>query len=279
MTSQICVVGANSQLGQTLKLLRPDWRHVSQADLNLLQTDLIAPYFREKPKMIINFSAFTAVDLAEQKRDEAYRINALAVRELAKSCEHFIHISTDYVFSGDGQRPYREDDPTGPINHYGSTKLTGEILALEVQPQTSIFRTSWLYSEFNMNFVKRMIELGRTRDSLKVVNDQRGCPTWAQDLVEVVILASEKIFKSQFKPGVYHYSNEGECSWYELTKEIFRLKGIQTPVTPISSAEYPTPARRPRYSVFDKTKIKTALNIEVPPWQVSLEKFLTTHKA
>lgn len=273
--ARIVVVGAESQLGKILKTLRPEWQYISSRELDLQNLTSIQSFFSEKPYLIINFAAFTAVDLAEKEKDKALTINAHAVRELARSCENLIHISTDYVFSGEASRPYEETDAVAPVNYYGVTKLTGEQSALAVQPRTYIIRTSWLYSEHNMNFVKRMIELGRTRDSLKVVHDQRGCPTLALDLVQVVVRMAEEL--QNISPGVYHYSNEGECSWYEFTKEIFRLNGINTPVTPITTAEYPTPAKRPKYSVMSKNKIKKTLNLQVPDWQTSLAQFLKAH--
>lgn len=293
MNSGVLVIGRESQLGKVMHLFKPDWGYLSRADLDLSQLTEIKNVLRTKPKILINFAAFTGVDLAEQKRDEALLINATAVGELAKYCEHFIHVSTDYVFSGvatsanSKNSPYLETDPTDPVNFYGLTKLQGEQLAFKNNKNSYIFRTSWLYSAHNVNFVKRMLELGRQREKsgepLKVVHDQRGSPTYAVDLVRTIIAATDEIIKnsSEFAAGIYHYANEGECSWYEFTQEIFRLKKIKTQVIPITTAEYPTPAKRPRYSVLSKEKIKLALRQDSqrqknPHWQESLSIFLNT---
>lgn len=283
MSSNVVVVGRESQLGKTLQLIKPHWQYLSRTDLDLTQVNTIKNVLRKRPQILINFAAFTGVDLAEKMRDESMLINATAVGELAKYCDNFIHISTDYVFSGAKQISYTETDPTEPANFYGSTKLCGERLAIENNSQTFVFRTSWLYSEYNVNFVKRILELGRRNEKsgeplqkgLRVVNDQRGTPTYAFDLVQTIVMAVDKL--SVFAPGIYHFSNEGECSWFEFTKEIFRLKNVHTQVCPITTEEYPTPAKRPHYSVLNKAKIKSALGIHVPHWQESLSTFLKGH--
>ncbi len=273
MSHDVVVVGATSQLGQTLKPLRPEWRYISQDELDLTRSENLAKFFSTRPRTLINFAAYTAVDLAEQKRDEALRINTQAVGELAQCCERFMHISTDYVFNGEAQTPYGEDHPTQPVNYYGETKLLGEKAAFAANSKTMVIRTSWLYSNYGVNFVKRMLELSRTRDNLKIVNDQRGSPTYALDLVNAVVAAVE----NGLGTGVYNFSNLGDCTWYEFTKEIFRLKNVNTLVTPITTAEYPTPAKRPAYSVLDKTKIARALDLKIPTWQHSLAEFLKEH--
>lgn len=282
MNLEVIVIGAESQLGKTLRVLRPSWQYLSRSDLDLVQINEIKNILRKKPKVLINFAAFTGVDLAESKKDEAMLINATAVGELAKYCEHFIHISTDYVFSGDQSRPYTETDPTLPVNYYGFTKLQGEQLAFKNNKNSYVFRTSWLYSEHNINFVKRILELGRQReksgDRLKMVNDQIGTPTCAADLVQTIVAVIDNINNfCTFKPGIYHFSNEGECTWYEFAQKILQLKEVSVQVVPISTSEYPTPAKRPPYSVLDKTKIKTALGIDIPHWRDSLTTFLKVH--
>ncbi len=273
MKSAPVVVGANSQLGQCLRQRQPHWVYVDRLTLDLLQPQAIAKYFSQRVPLIINFSAFNFVDDAEKKRDEAMRINSAAVGELAQRCDRFIHVSTDYVFSGEKSTPYSESEATGPINFYGETKLGGEKAAFANNPNTSIIRTSWLYSAFSKNFVKRMIELSATRDELKIVDDQIGTPTFAGDLAWVIERMANAA--TEFGGEIYHFSNQGQCSWYEFAKKIFEFKKISTKVLPIATSEYPTPARRPRYSVLDKSKIANTLGFDGPTWQCSLERSLS----
>ncbi len=272
MKSEIVVVGANSQLGKALKKIRPNWVYLDRHDLDLTNLKSIAWAFETQPAVIINFAAFTAVDDAEKSRAEAELLNAAAVGELAKCCGTLIQISTDYVFSGDKKAPYLETDSTGPLNYYGQSKLLGEKAAFQNNKNSVVIRTSWVYSAFNKNFVKRMIELAATRDQLKVVDDQIGTPTNASDLVAMVAHIAEA--PAQFRGEVFHYSNMGQCSWYELTKEILHLTKSKTPLTPIKTSEYPLPAVRPHYSVLDKTKISKVSGLSIPTWQASLEKFI-----
>jgi dTDP-4-dehydrorhamnose reductase len=270
------VVGASSQLGQALKKIKPEWTYLTRDDVNLSDPNSIASYFSQKAPVLINFASFTAVDDAEKKRAEAELINIQAVGALAKCCDTFIQISTDYVFAGDKKTPYLESDKTSPVNFYGHTKLAGEHAALAANPRSIIVRTSWLYSEFGKNFVKRMIELSQTRDQLKIVNDQTGTPTFAGDLVAAV--ATLAMNPDPVAGEIFHYSNLGQCTWYEFTKEIFRLKNIPTVVSPISTSEYPLPAARPVFSVLDKNKIVKSANIKIPTWQESLALFLETYE-
>jgi dTDP-4-dehydrorhamnose reductase len=219
----------------------------------------------------VNCAAYTAVDDAEDNIGLCTKLNADAVGYLAKAAEangaEFIQISTDYVFDGTAHIPYRETEPTCPNSVYGHTKLMGEQNALTLCTRSMVIRTAWLYSTFGNNFVKTMIRLGRERDSLGVIFDQVGTPTYARDLARAIFAA----IRQGVTPGIYHFSNEGVCSWYDFTKAIHRLAGITTcSVKPLHTSEYPTKAKRPHYSVLDKTKIKHTYGIEVPYWEESL---------
>ena len=222
---------------------------------------------------IVNCAAYTAVDKAESDPQLARKLNADAPAFLseavAKRGGWMVQVSTDYVFNGTKHTPYVETDEPCPNSVYGQTKLEGEQAVSKLCPNAMIIRTAWLYSEFGNNFVKTMIRLGREREQLGVIFDQVGTPTYAHDLATAIITAIDK----GIKPGVYHFSNEGVTSWYDFTKSIHRLAGINTcQVSPLHTAEYPTPACRPAYSVLDKTKIKAAYGIEIPHWEESLAK-------
>ena len=220
---------------------------------------------------IVNCAAYTAVDKAEENQNLCEKLNALAPAYLAAAVEKqvgwFVQISTDYVFDGTKHTPYVETDPTCPNSVYGTTKLAGEQAAMTHCQRTMIIRTAWLYSTFGNNFVKTMIRLGKEKQELGVIFDQIGTPTYARDLAVAIFAAIEK----GIQPGVYHFSNEGVISWYDFTKAIHRIAGISTcKVRPLHTAEYPTPANRPHFSVLDKTKIKQTYGIEVPYWEESL---------
>ncbi len=231
---------------------------------------------------IVNCAAYTAVDKAEDDRELCERLNvrapgilALIANEVGAS---FLHISTDYVFNGDGDRPYREDDDTDPTGYYGLTKRDGERIALAANPRTLIIRTAWLYGQYGNNFVKTMIRLMGEKDAIKVVNDQRGSPTWAFDLAETIATVIDADPAVPY--GIYHFSNNGDITWFDFAREIYRLgreKGIiqrACDVIPCTSAEYPSKVRRPPYSVLDKRKIESALGVSIPSWQESLSKYL-----
>ncbi len=283
--SKILITGGNGQLGQSIQSLiqqfpNNEYTFTDVEDLDICNENNVNDYFSKHYfDYVINCAAYTAVDKAESDQVVAKRLNAEAVKNLAlasaKSNTKLIHISTDYVFDGKSYKPYTEDQFALPESVYGETKLLGEKLASENNPNTIILRTSWLYSEFGNNFVKTMIRLGNERDELKVVADQIGSPTYAVDLAETILTIVDKLESNHtFIPGVYHYSNEGVCSWYDFTINIHQLVGVNCNVLPIESKEYPTAAPRPFYSVLNKSKIKTNYQITIPHWRSSLEKCL-----
>ena len=279
MKKTILITGANGQLGREMrKVLDNDifvnaiYTDVDELDITNAQAveDCIAS---NNVDYIVNCAAYTAVDAAESNVELCTMLNVDAPRLLAQAAHKhgakLVHISTDYVFDGTNCRPYREDDPVCPNSVYGNTKADGERNIMEAAPESIIIRTAWLYSPHGKNFVKTMIALGETRDSLRVVCDQVGTPTYALDLASVI---KKFIDNDQWQPGIYHFSNEGAISWYDFTQAIHRIAGITTcHVLPCLSKDYPTPATRPHYSVLDKSKIKSTLGIEIPYWEGSLE--------
>ncbi|HMH22036.1 MAG TPA: dTDP-4-dehydrorhamnose reductase [Puia sp.] len=245
---------------------------LTREDLPLNDPGKIRRLFEQQhPVCCIHCAAYTAVDKAESEKDLAFLINGEAVGVLAATCKLFdtrlIHISTDYVFDGQSATPLKEGEATGPVNVYGASKLLGEQLALENNDMTVIIRTAWVYSSYGNNFVKTMIRLMRERESIGVINDQIGTPTYAADLAMVILkIACGPVFV----PGIYHYSNEGRISWYDFAVAIKALTGSPCQVNPIPSSQYPTPARRPHYSLLDKSLIKKTYGITVPDWKTSL---------
>lgn len=273
----ILVTGCNGQLGNEIQLLeKGNGKHVFfNTDVNELDiTDenaINAFVDANNIDGIINCAAYTAVDKAESNEALCHTLNATAPGYLAaamgKRGGWMVQVSTDYVFDGTKHTPYSETDPTCPDSVYGRTKLEGEQLVRQHCERAMIVRTAWLYSIFGNNFVKTMIRLGKEKTELGVIFDQIGTPTYARDLAVAIMAAVEK----GIIPGIYHFSNEGVTSWYDFTKAIHRIAGISgCHVRPIHTEEYPTPARRPHYSVLDKTKIKATYNIEVPYWEESL---------
>ena len=273
----ILITGANGQLGNEMRVLSAEYPEYSYfftdvEELNICNEQAVMDYVEDHQiHVIVNCAAYTAVDKAEEDVELCTKLNADAVGYLAKAAEangaEFIQISTDYVFDGTAHIPYQETEPTCPNSVYGSTKLSGEQNALTLCTRSMVIRTAWLYSTFGNNFVKTMIRLGRERDSLGVIFDQVGTPTYARDLARAIFAA----IRQGVTPGIYHFSNEGVCSWYDFTKAIHRLAGITTcQVKPLHTSEYPTKAKRPHYSVLDKTKIKNMYGIEVPYWEDSL---------
>lgn len=280
---KILITGANGQLGSEIKLLSnefPDWQFLFTDidELNITHESEVKDFFQQqKPDFVINCAAYTAVDKAENDIEAAEKINALAPKLLAKYAyitgSKIIHISTDYVFNGEAHVPYSEEDKVNPAGVYGKTKLQGEINCFEENPDSLVIRTSWLYSTFGNNFVKTMLRLAGERDKLNVVFDQVGTPTNAADLA-VAILSVIQISvkdKGKFVPGIYHYSNEGVASWYDFAKAIFEIADIKCEVSPVLSDQFPTPAKRPNYSVLNKSKIKNTFGLVIPYWKESLK--------
>ncbi len=283
----IAVTGSTGQLGQSFKHIAVnypcyDFTFVGRGDLDFNEPESIIDYFEQHQfDVIINCAAYTAVDKAESEPELARQINHLAVKKLAGIASNqnakFIHISTDYVFNGKQYRPYNELDGIAPQSVYGETKLAGEQAIFEIMPVNAIvIRTSWVYSEYGNNFVKTMLRLGSERDALNVIFDQIGTPTYAQDLATAIlaIVDSKDFTTSVFNSELYHYSNEGVCSWYDFAKVIFSHSEIECIVSPIETKDYPTPATRPHYSLLNKTKIKQHFNVTIPYWQDSLRKCL-----
>ena len=274
----ILITGANGQLGNEMRVLsaeNPEYTYffTDVAELDICNEQAVLDFVKaDNIHVIVNCAAYTAVDNAEDNVELCTKLNADAVGYLAKAAEangaEFIQISTDYVFDGTAHIPYQETEPTCPNSVYGKTKLAGEQNALSLCSRSMVIRTAWLYSTFGNNFVKTMIRLGKERDTLGVIFDQEGTPTYARDLARAIFAA----IRQGVVPGVYHFSNEGVCSWYDFTKAIHRLAGITTcSVKPLHTSEYPTKAKRPHYSVLDKTKIKEIYHIEIPYWMDSLQ--------
>lgn len=266
----IYVLGSTGQLGSEIRRLHPDATFLTRQEVDLSTEEGIRSYFLDKkPSLIVNCAAYTQVDKAEVEKDLADFSNAVAPSILASLTPKFIHFSTDYVFDGQGYKPYTEDMQAGPTGIYGATKLRGELEVMKTNPHSTIIRTSWVYSDVGSNFVKTMVRLGRERKELRVVCDQVGTPTYAHDLAKVVV--QNGLLNYSFKPGIYHFSNEGVASWYDFALEIMEIMKIDCKIVPIKSEQYPTPAKRPHYSVLDKTKIKNDLGIEIPHWKESLK--------
>jgi dTDP-4-dehydrorhamnose reductase len=274
----ILITGCNGQLGNEMQVLSKEhgehtYFFTDVEELDICNEAAIGKYVADNAiDCIVNCAAFTAVDKAESNTELCERLNAVAPGYLARAVAArggcMVQISTDYVFDGTNHIPYREDEATCPNSVYGATKLRGEQAVMEACPRVMIIRTAWLYSTYGNNFVKTMLKLGRTKDSLGVIFDQIGSPTYARDLARIIYVAIEK----GIVPGIYHFSNEGVISWYDFTKAIHRIAGITTcKVRPLHTSEYPTPAARPHYSVLDKTKIKETYGVEIPYWEESLE--------
>ena len=274
----ILVTGSNGQLGkelQELAHLYPAYRFVfaSREDLKLHHFGLVENYFVGlKPHYCINCAAYTAVDKAESEHDMAMLVNGEAVGNLAAVCKKFntklIHISTDYVFDGESETPYQPDDATGPISMYGISKLKGEELCKKENSDAIIIRTAWVYSEFGNNFVKTMMRLMKERPEIKVVNDQIGAPTYAADLAKAIL---DIIDAGKWISGIYHYSNTGKISWYDFAVAIKEMIGSSCMVHPIPTSDYPTPAKRPKFSLLDTSKINANFDIQIPEWRESLQ--------
>lgn len=276
----ILVTGANGQLGNSIRVLAGQYSQYNFlfTDVDTLDiTDPAAVKAAVKDNQvnyIINCAAYTAVDKAEENEELCRRLNSFAVCVLGEAAREagakMIHVSTDYVFSGTGYCPYKETDGTRPVSVYGRTKLAGEEGLMEVCPDAVIIRTAWLYSEFGSNFVKTVLRLGKERDELGFVFDQVGTPTYAGDLAAAILSVVTADEKGAFVPGIYHYSNEGVCSWYDFTVKILQIAGIDCRIRPIETKDYPTKAVRPPYSVLNKNKIKETYGVAIPHWEASL---------
>ncbi|MCD7924570.1 MAG: dTDP-4-dehydrorhamnose reductase [Bacteroides sp.] len=274
----ILITGANGQLGNEMRVLSAENKEYNYfftdvAELDICDEQAVMSFVKDHHiHVIVNCAAYTAVDKAEDNLDLCTKLNSDAVGYLAKAAEaneaELIQVSTDYVFDGTNYLPYKETDATCPNSVYGMTKLKGEANAMQHCKKAMIIRTAWFYSTFGNNFVKTMIRLGKEREALGVVFDQIGTPTYARDLARAIFAAINK----GVVPGIYHFSNEGVCSWYDFTKSIHRIAGITAcKVSPLHTDEYPAKAPRPNYSVLDKTKIKNTYGIEIPHWEESLK--------
>lgn len=277
--TRILITGANGQLGNALRLELAgdpniDAVYTDVEDLDITNAEAVENFLRDNAiEMMVNCAAYTAVDRAESDELRAAAINTEAVGIIGHAAGRLgirvIHISTDYVFSGESYRPYEEKDEPFPQSIYGRTKLEGEGLLTSFCKDAVIIRTAWLYSEFGNNFVKTMLRLADEREELGVVSDQIGTPTYAGDLAAAIHAV---IRSDEWKPGIYHFTDEGVASWYDFAKSIFEIAGKDIRVKPLLTSEYPTAARRPMYSVLSKNKIKRTYNIEIPYWRESLEK-------
>ena len=275
----ILITGSKGQLGNEMQQAAkrfPAFQYIftDVEELDICDKNTLNEFVKaNKVNFIVNCAAYTAVDKAEDDVDLCYKINRDAVRNIAEVANQnhikVVHVSTDYVFDGTNYLPYSEDMPVCPATVYGKSKLEGEQILLENCKQAVILRTSWLYSSFGNNFVKTMLKLGAERDSLNVIFDQIGTPTYAADLADTIM---KVISHETFVPGIFHFSDEGVCSWFDFTKSIHRIAGIICDVKPIETKDYPARTPRPHYSVLNKAKIKLTYGINIPHWEESLEK-------
>lgn len=284
----ILITGANGQVGQCFQQLAaqfPRWNFIFNdfPELDITNRRAVFSFFRSLPddkkiSWCVNCAAYTAVDKAESEPVLAKKINVLGAKNLAEACAEqgipLVHLSTDYVYHNRQNTPFRESDPVSPKSVYARTKLAGDRAALKANPLAIIIRTSWVYSEFGNNFVKTMLRLGSERSSLNVVFDQIGTPTYAPDLAAAILAMIQKVENKEValekSAGIWHYSNEGVTSWYDFAKAIFEIKNLPCRVNPIETKDFPTPARRPPFSLLNKGKIKAAFGLEIPYWRDSL---------
>jgi len=283
---KVLVTGANGQLGKSIRDIvsmhqtSDVFIFVDRAQLDLSQTKHIKSCLDQHPvDVIINCAAYTLVDQAESEIEIANQINHLSVKKLAEFSQHkqikLIHISTDYVFDGLSSKPYTEDEAAHPLSVYGSSKLQGEQAVQTTMGHNAfIIRTSWMYSEYSKNFVKTMLKLGRKKGQISVINDQIGSPTYAIDLAHAImtILQSQNFRQADFETQLYHYTNQGNCSWYDFAQTIFQMANIDCKVKPINTTQYPLPAMRPAYSVLNTKKIEQDFDLNIPRWKISLKR-------
>lgn len=282
----ILITGSRGQLGNEMQIAAksfPDFNYIFTDidELDICDKAALEFFIAEnKVNVIVNCAAYTAVDKAEDDVQNCYKINADAVKNIAEVAQanniKVVHVSTDYVFDGTNYLPYTEDQPVCPTSVYGKSKLAGEQALIDICTNNIIIRTSWLYSSFGNNFVKTMMKLGSERDSLNVIFDQVGTPTNAADLAVTIL---QILSKKNFVSGIFHFSNEGVCSWYDFTKSIHRIAGINCDVRPIETKDYATRTPRPHYSVLNKAKIKSIYDINIPHWEESLERCIQLLKA
>ena len=282
----VLVTGANGQLGQSIQFIANKYPNIQFVYTDFQEMDITnlescqTVFLKHKPQFCINTAAYTAVDKAESESDKAHLINAVGAENLAKVCKEFnstlLHISTDFIFDGSSTTPYLETDIPNPQSVYGQTKLDGELAIQNTWEKHFIIRTSWVYSQFGANFMKTMLRLASERDSLSVVSDQIGTPTNSVDLAEVLLkIIQSSIIHHPTSFGIYNFSNEGECSWYDFAKEIFHQNSVKIDLKAIPTTAYPTPAKRPAYSVLNKSKIKNTFAIEILEWKDSLKTIKT----
>lgn len=277
--NRVLVTGASGQLGQELADIQAEFPGLElelygHSELDITSPDSINQVLATREyDYVINGAAYTAVDKAETDVEQAFAVNETGARLLAEACKargiKLVHVSTDFVFDGQLSRPYNEHDSTNPLGVYGASKHAGEVAILETDPSAVIIRTAWLYSSYGANFVKTMRRLGAERDSLNVIYDQLGSPTYARDLARDILKAIEN-GKMDTASGVYHYTNEGVASWYDFAVAVMSLSDIACNVQPIRTEEYPTPSKRPAYGILDKKKFKTHFETQLPHWQESL---------
>lgn len=280
----VLVTGASGQLGQSLQFIARNHTQIkfhfyNSSALDITSLEDCKTIFAEiRPDFCINAAAYTAVDKAEGEPEKAHLINVTGAANLATVCREsdavLLHISTDFVFDGTASHPYTELDSPNPTGVYGQTKLDGERAIQSIWEKHFIIRTSWVYSQFGNNFMKTMLRLTSERDSLSVVNDQIGTPTNAVDLAEALITIINKLESATNEYGIYNFSNEGQCSWYDFAKKIFEINKIKIDLHPIPTTAYPTPAIRPSYSVLDKSRIKNVFGIKIMDWEQSLSNYI-----
>lgn len=288
MRQRVLVTGANGQLGQSLQRLSAlhmglDFLFTDVDTLDICDRKVLQRFLADRPvEYIVNCAAYTAVDQAEEDEERCRMINCTAVANLAEAAAQIharvLHVSTDYVFDGKNFLPYKETDKPAPMSVYGRTKLAGEEALLHGCPDAVIVRTSWLYSEYGKNFMKTMLRVGAECEKVRVVFDQIGSPTYAGDLAAALLTILDEASRGIFHPGIYHYCNEGVCSWYDFAAKIMQLANLSAKVLPIETKEYPSRAARPHFSVLNKAKIKATYSLEIPHWESSLRKCLENRK-